>query len=129
MLAMLNATRHTRTTDICCNGRWMANTKLTTAMVTIWPTTAIQRSWMSCRMFSRPVESSKTCGSISALRARFTADPEPYCTSHHDRKRIPGDRVDEATVVEGDDGEACHGGPRAPMGRPPGTTGGGAPER
>src|SRR5258707_15221516 len=110
MLAMLNATRHIRTTDICRNGRWMSNTKLTTAMVTIWPTTAIQRSWMSCRMFSRPVASSKTCGSISALGARFIADREPYCTYYHERKRIPGDRVDEVAVVEGDDGKACHGG-------------------
>src|SRR5258705_4717216 len=118
MLAMLNATRHTRTTDICCNGRWMANTKLTTAMVTIWPTTAIQRSWMSCRMFSRPVESSKTCGSMSALRARFIADPEPYCTGCHERKRIPGDRVDEVAVVERDDGEARHGGHPARIGHP-----------
>src|SRR3569833_3201507 len=28
-------------------------------MVTIWPMTAIQRSWMSCCMFSRPLGSSK----------------------------------------------------------------------
>src|SRR5882757_5841246 len=111
MLPMLNATRHIRTTDICRSGRWMSKAKLTTAMVTIWPTTAIQRSWMSCRMFSRPVESSNACGSISAPRTRFIAwwasllaEPQWDGDSDHERKRIPGDCVDEVAVVEGDDG-------------------------
>src|ERR1700722_8772958 len=102
MLPMLKATRHIRTTDICRSGRCMSKPKLTTAMVTIWPTTAIQRSWMSCRMFSRPVESSKPCGSVSALRARFISHSQPDCGSYHERKRIPGDCVDEVAVVEGD---------------------------
>src|SRR3984893_5084679 len=84
----------------------MSKPKLTTAIVMISPSTAIQRSWMSCRMFSSPVESSKTGTPLCALRARFIADPEPYCASYHECKRIPGDCVDEVAVVKGDDGEA-----------------------
>src|SRR5882724_11212261 len=71
--------------------------------------TAIQRSWTSWRIFSSPVESSRTGEPFSALRSRFTADPEPYCASDHECKRIPSDCVNEVAVVEGDDGEATDG--------------------
>src|SRR5882757_1761383 len=67
---------------------------------------------MSCRMFSSPVESSKTATPGCALRACFTTDPEPNCACYHERKRIPSDCVDEMAVVEGDDGEAANGGDR-----------------
>jgi len=55
--AMLNATRHIRTTTLP-QRQMDVEGEIDDGDVMIWPTTAIQRSWMSCRMFSKPVESS-----------------------------------------------------------------------
>src|ERR1700758_1281675 len=103
MLTRLKATRTNSTTDMSCSGSGKRKPKWTTAMVTICPTTAIQRSWMSCRMFSRPVWSSKmaTPAPVSGTPP-LLADDDPRANKDHERQPIPGDRIHQVGVAEGD---------------------------
>ena len=116
MLAALKATRQSNTTDISCNGSGMRKPKCTTAMVTICPTTAIQRSWMSCRMFSRPVWSSKIgdrsvctalleitpCAPRPSQARQLLAYHDPGADDNQQCQPIPGDRVRQVRIAEGD---------------------------
>jgi hypothetical protein len=53
-LATLKAIRQASTSSMYASGSWMPRPPATTAMVEICPTTAIQRSWISCCMFWWP---------------------------------------------------------------------------
>ncbi|MFK4585167.1 hypothetical protein ABIF55_000581 [Bradyrhizobium diazoefficiens] len=68
-LETLSSTSAPITAPIRSSGRGMPSQKCTPPMVTIWPTTAVQRSWISNAMFLRLVSSSVGAAPISSLRA------------------------------------------------------------
>src|SRR5690349_20101030 len=105
-----SASRPASTIAILSSGRSMRSPIWTIAIVTIWPTAAIQRSWISSIMFLRLVTSlvagaARFAVLVSRSMASAIARDAQAQHQRHHREREPGDHVLQMAVSKLDDGE------------------------
>src|ERR1700761_7585675 len=108
-LARLSRTSAASTRAMARNGRATPRMLSTTAIVTIWPITAIQRSWISRSMFLRLAVSETGRGKDSDAITSYPGVGGGFsgrgdrAGGQHQRQAEPGQRIDEMVVGEGDD--------------------------